>query len=515
MKKRLLSGFLALLLLLAMGVPALGESGVSPVVTLLDSSGEAVGQGVLLGSETNLLAPAAMAEVPGLQAQAGGQVVEVQGILAQGEQACVLLIDSVGMEPLPLAAEDPAVFSVVQVLSGGELPVASTLLSRVSLQDGWGMTFRDVTNSVQPGGAMLNDQGELAGFVLGAWAELPNTQVALGADALSALLEAASANTVTAPTPDGEKEAPIDPDGQKEEPKPDGGKEAPIGPDEQKEEPKPDGGKEAPIGSDEQKEEPKPDGGNEAPIGSDEQKKEPASQEATVFLRDISLTMRGADQLEVDWAGSEIADLAADSTFAVYYGDVDSPYVWWEEAAGTETSLLVTVVPGRSYIVWVQHGHGTIDTSLELTSEEVDACIAWMDVPKANVFNKYGYKQESIALCLVADGQDPQPSSTTFTSAELSRRGQELQLFVTSTYRVKRDTSANMATTLLTPSGACYDSWGEFLFEADLDVDEWHVSLANIQDTYLEYNQEWEPGDYTIVLYLDGAKLTEYSFSVK
>ena len=120
-------------------------------------------------------------------------------------------------------------------------------------------------------------------------------------------LEAASANTVTAPTPDGEKEAP-------------------IGPDEQKEEPKPDGGKEAPIGSDEQKEEPKPDGGNEAPIGSDEQKKEPASQEATVFLRDISLTMRGADQLEVDWAGSEIADLAADSTFAVYYGDVDSPY---------------------------------------------------------------------------------------------------------------------------------------------------------------------------------------------
>lgn len=496
MKKRLLSGFLALLLLLAMGVPALGESGASPMVTLLDSSGEAVGQGVLLGSETNLLAPAAMAEVPGLQAQAGGKVVEVQGILAQGEQACVLLIDSVGMEPLPLAAEDPAVFSVVQVLSGGELPVASTLLSRVSLQDGWGMTFRDVTNSVQPGGAMLNDQGELAGFVLGAWAELPNTQVALGADALSALLEAASANTVTAPTPDGEKEAPIGSDGQKEEPKPDGGKEAPIG-------------------SDEQKEEPKPDGGNEAPIGSDEQKKEPASQEATVFLRDISLTMRGADQLEVDWAGSEIADLAADSTFAVYYGDVDSPYVWWEEAAGTETSLLVTVVPGRSYIVWVQHGHGTIDTSLELTSEEVDACIAWMDVPKANVFNKYGYKQESIALCLVADGQDPQPSSTTFTSAELSRRGQELQLFVTSTYRVKRDTSANMATTLLTPSGACYDSWGEFLFEADLDVDEWHVSLANIQDTYLEYNQDWEPGDYTIVLYLDGAKLTEYSFSVK
>ena len=493
MKKRLLSGFLALLLLLAMGVPALGESGASPMVTLLDSSGEAVGQGVLLGSETNLLAPAAMAEVPGLQAQAGGKVVEVQGILAQGEQACVLLIDSVGMEPLPLAAEDPAVFSVVQVLSGGELPVACTLLSRVSLQDGWGMTFRDVTNSVQPGGAMLNDQGELAGFVLGAWAELPNTQVALGADALSALLEAASANTVT----------------------PDGGKEAPIGSDGQKEEPKPDGEKEAPIDPDGQKEEPKPDGGKETPIGPDEQKKEPASQEATVFLRDISLTMRGADQLEVDWAGSEIADLAADSTFAVYYGDVDSPYVWWEEAAGTETSLLLTVVPGRSYIVWVQHGHGTIDTSLELTSEEVDACIAWMDVPKANVFNKYGYKQESIALCLVADGQDPQPSSTTFTSAELSRRGQELQLFVTSTYRVKRDTSANMATTLLTPSGACYDSWGEFLFEADLNVDEWHVSLANIQDTYLEYNQEWEPGDYTIVLYLDGAKLTEYSFSVK
>lgn len=84
-----------------------------------------------------------------------------------------------------------------------------------------------------------------------------------------------------------------------------------------------------------------------------------------------------------DWAGSEVADLRDDSVFAVYYGDMDSPYTWWEEASGEETSLIVNVIPGQTYAVWVQHGHGEVDTTLNMSDEEIIACVAFMDVPEA------------------------------------------------------------------------------------------------------------------------------------
>ena len=235
-----------------------------------------------------------------------------------------------------------------------------------------------------------------------------------------------------------------------------------------------------------------------------------------MFLENISLTMRGADELEVDWAGSEVADLRDDSVFAVYYGDMDSPYTWWEEASGEETSLIVNVIPGQTYAVWVQHGHGEVDTTLNMSDEEIIACVAFMDVPEAKVFNKYGYQQDEIYFCLTTeDGNNAMPAAFTFTSEELSTRGQELRLNVTSTYRVKRDTTANMGIAMITPSGECYDSWGEFLFEADLDEDVWYLALGPLQDDYLQYNTTWEPGVYTVTVYFDGARVTQAMFTVE
>ena len=107
--------------------------------------------------------------------------------------------------------------------------------------------------------------------MLGAWADMPNAKVALGAEAIAALQGNAQANVLN-PLP--EKEAPAAPENKQEE-----------------------------------------------PTASKPKKEEPLSASGTVFLENISLTMRGADELEVDWAGSEVADLRDDSVFAVYYGE--------------------------------------------------------------------------------------------------------------------------------------------------------------------------------------------------
>ena len=455
MTKRLLTLLMALLLL-AGCVPAQAEEAAGPVVTLLDGAGQAVGQGVLLEAGQEVLVPASLAETAGLQVQAGEATIPVSGVEASGELAAVLR----------LAAEDPAVFSRVEAVSAQGETSACTVLTQVSLADGWGFTFRDETGTAQPGGALINDAGELAGLVLGAWADMPNAKVALGAEAIAALQGNAQANVLN-PLP--EKEAPAAPENKQEE-----------------------------------------------PTASKPKKEEPLSASGTVFLENISLTMRGADELEVDWAGSEVADLRDDSVFAVYYGDMDSPYTWWEEASGEETSLIVNVVPGQTYAVWVQHGHGEVDTTLNMSDEEIIACVAFMDVPEAKVFNKYGYQQDEIYFCLTTeDGNNAMPAAFTFTSEELSTRGQELRLNVTSTYRVKRDTAANMGIAMITPSGECYDSWGEFLFEADQDEDVWYLALGPLQDDYLQYNTTWEPGVYTVTVYFDGARVTQAMFTVE
>lgn len=465
MTKRLLTLLMALLLL-AGCVPAQAEEAAGPVVILLDGAGQAVGQGVLLEAGQEVLVSASLAETAGLQVQAGEATIPVSGVEASGELAAVLRLEAQTRDPLPLAAEDPAVFSRVEAVSAQGETSACTVLTQVSLADGWGFTFRDETDTAQPGGALINDAGELAGLVLGAWADMPNAKVALGAEAIAALQGNAQANVLN-PLP--EKEAPAAPENKQEE-----------------------------------------------PTASKPKKEEPLSASGTVFLENISLTMRGADELEVDWAGSEVADLRDDSVFAVYYGGMDSPYTWWEEASGEETSLVVNVIPGQTYAVWVQHGHGTVDTSINMSEEEIYACVAFMEVPEAKVFNKYGYQQDEIYFCLTTeDGNNAMPAAFTFTSEELSTRGQELRLNVTSTYRVKRDTAANMGIAMITPSGECYDSWGEFLFEADLDEDVWYLALGPLQDDYLQYNTTWEPGVYTVTVYFDGARVTQAMFTVE
>ena len=465
MTKRLLTLLMALLLL-AGCVQAQAEEAAGPVVTLLDGAGQAVGQGVLLEAGQEVLVPASLAETAGLQVQAGEATIPVSGVEASGELAAVLRLEAQTRDPLPLAAEDPAVFSRVEAVSAQGETSACTVLTQVSLADGWGFTFRDEADTAQPGSALINDAGELAGLVLGAWADMPNAKVALGAEAIAALQGNAQANVLN-PLP--EKEAPAAPEGKHED-----------------------------------------------PTASKPKKEEPLSASGTVFLENISLTMRGADELEVDWAGSEVTDRRDDSVFAVYYGSMDSPYTWWEEASGEETSLIVNVIPGQTYAVWVQHGHGEVDTTLDMSDEEIFTCVAFIDVPEAKVFNKYGYVQDETYFCLATDdGKTLLPAAGSFTSEALSRRGQELQLNATSTYRVKRDTSANMGIAMMTPSGDCYDFWGEFLFEADLDEDVWFISLSSLQDDYLQYNTAWEPGVYTVTVYFDGARVTQAMFTVE
>lgn len=475
MTKRLLTLLMALLLL-AGCVPAQAEEAAGPVVTLLDGAGQAVGQGVLLEAGQEVLVPASLAETAGLQVQAGEEVLSVLGVAASGASVTMLRLEEEAGDPLPLAAEDPAVFSQVEAVSDQWETASCTVLTRVSLADGWGFTFRDETDTAQPGGALLNGAGELAGLVLGTWADMPNAKVALGAEAIAALQGNTQTNVLN-PLP--EKEAPAAPENKQEEPA-------------------------------------APEGKHEDPTASKPKKEEPLPASGTVFLQNISLTMRGADELEVDWAGSEVTDLRDDSVFAVYYGDMDSPYTWWEEASGEETSLIVNVIPGQTYAVWVQHGHGEVDTTLNMSDEEIFTCVAFIDVPEAKVFNKYGYVQDETYFCLATDdGKTLLPAAGSFTSEALSRRGQELQLNATSTYRVKRDTSANMGIAMMTPSGDCYDFWGEFLFEADLDEDVWFISLSSLQDDYLQYNTTWEPGVYTVTVYFDGARVTQAMFTVE
>lgn len=495
MTKRLLTLLMALLLLAGM-VPAQAQEAAGPVVTLLDGAGQAVGQGVLLEAGQEVLVPASLAETAGLQVQAGEATIPVSGVEASGELAAVLRLETQTRDPLPLAAADPAVFSRVEAISAQGETSACTVLTQVSLSDGWGFTFRDEAGTAQPGSALINDAGELAGIVLGAWADMPNAKVALGAQAIATLGE----------QPAGDAPAPLP---AKEEPAVSGEKpDAPAAPGDKPEEP---------ASPEKKPEEPAaPEKEPEKPAAPKPEADGPASPEGTVFLEDISLTMRGADELEVDWAGSEVADLSEDSVFVVYYGDMDSPYTWWEEASGEETSLTVNVIPGQTYAVWVQHGHGKVDTSMNMSEEEIYACVAIMEVPQPKVFNKYGYEQDEIYFCLATeDGKTLLPAADSFTPEALSSRGQELRLNVTSTYRVKRDTTANMGISMITPSGECYDSWGEFLFEADLEEDVWYLALGTLQDDYLQYNTTWEPGDYTITVYLDGARVTQAVFTVE
>ena len=132
MTKRLLTLLMALLLL-AGCVPAQAEEAAGPVVTLLDGAGQAVGQGVLLEAGQEVLVPASLAETAGLQVQAGEATIPVSGVEASGELAAVLRLEAQTRDPLPLAAEDPAVFSRVEAVSAqGETSACTVTASTPS-----------------------------------------------------------------------------------------------------------------------------------------------------------------------------------------------------------------------------------------------------------------------------------------------------------------------------------------------------------------------------------------------
>ena len=58
------------------------------------------------------------------------------------------------------------------------------------------------------------------------------------------------------------------------------------------------------------------------------------------------------------------------------------PYTWWEEASGEETSLIVNVIPGQTYAVWVQHGHGEVAVSYTHLTTAWVRCTLHSGIPR-------------------------------------------------------------------------------------------------------------------------------------
>lgn len=225
------------------------------------------------------------------------------------------------------------------------------------------------------------------------------------------------------------------------------------------------------------------------------------------WLKDVSVTAKPG-MLLVDWSASEIENLSEDSVFEVFFADMANPYYSYVQVDGSERQAELPAVPGREYMVWVQHAHGEAVTD----GYRPDEFAVQVRTEDAAPMELYSYADTTFYLGAVPaeQAEDVEGLVTpleAITAEALSDSTTALCLQAVSTYEIDQTTEAALLVTLFTPEGFVFMEDAGFIYEPSLaDEDIWHVDVTELFSDYSLYNgtESMASGEYTLAYYLDG-----------
>lgn len=234
----------------------------------------------------------------------------------------------------------------------------------------------------------------------------------------------------------------------------------------------------------------------------------PMESSDTAWLQGFTVTP-GVGEFTVDWSACDLSCEREDCVISLFFADSMNPfYSYMDHLEGT--SIVVPVVPGRSYEMWMQHAHQQIDHTVPCPEEAV----ATVEIAPAEPFVLYDYQDAEIYLSAApmkgVEGyyNTYLPPVETINTQTLSDPETAIFLQVSSSYTVEKNEEAILLVALTTPEGYVLDYLGGFTFDAALqERDNWNVELYPLLDDYLSMNGtgEFAAGEYTVSYYLDGA----------
>lgn len=234
---------------------------------------------------------------------------------------------------------------------------------------------------------------------------------------------------------------------------------------------------------------------------------ESALPDGSSWLKDVSVTAKPG-KLLVDWSASEIEDLSEDSVFEVFFADMANPYYSYVQVDESERQAELPAVPGREYMVWVQHAHGeaAIDTY------RPDEFAVQVRTEDAQPMELYSYADTTFYLGALPAEQAEDvdglvPPLEAMTAEALSDPTTALCLQAVSTYEIDQTTEAALLVTLFTPEGFVFMEDAGFIYEPSLAKEDiWHVDVTELFSDYSLYNGTGSltSGEYTLAYYLDG-----------
>lgn len=222
--------------------------------------------------------------------------------------------------------------------------------------------------------------------------------------------------------------------------------------------------------------------------------------------------------LLVDWTACT-ADLDPDSTLKVFFAAENNPYYSSTSAKVSEGSILLPVVPGLAYSLWLMPEAG--EAQADLPQREPPAMTA--DVPEAKPFELFGYQDTEMYLGILPAGKalaedEDLPRLEPVTAQALADADSQLLLQVTSTYpALEQQQEALLLFVLTTPEGHAFAYEATYIFDPSLALgDTWRASVSGLFTDYITLNGTgaFAPGEYTLGYYLDGALASQITFTL-
>ena len=239
--------------------------------------------------------------------------------------------------------------------------------------------------------------------------------------------------------------------------------------------------------------------------------------ENTVFvqwLKDGKAELSG-HMLTVSWNQTALENPQEDSVVTVFLADEGNSYYSWIYAKAADGQLFAPVVPGRTYRYAVQHAYGETVSGLNWVDQAQQ-----ITVPAAADFTQYHYADASIYLGVLpamVEGFSTAEAEKVenITRELLEDEGKSLMLQVTSTYQVTEEITCDMLLTLSTPDGNVFCEPASYIFMPDImEKDVWNANLDGLLEDYLKLKKRFEPGEYVIRYYFDGALVNTVRFTL-
>lgn len=220
--------------------------------------------------------------------------------------------------------------------------------------------------------------------------------------------------------------------------------------------------------------------------------------------------------LVVDWSESEIAGLNSRSVITVYIECADNNYYVYDTSDPSELVMLLDVVPGHEYSVWVNHTYGTQDFSR--TAENAIT----VKIPEAGAFTDYGFTDDCYLAWAPAedtpDVSERLPALAPITAAALEDDGRKLYLQAVNTYEVDEELETSLILVLQTPEGYIFHSLNGYIFMPEIqEEDVWNADVTPLFKRYLLYNDtsSFAPGEYTLSYLIGGKWAGSFTFTIE